>query len=215
MKNRSKYGVTVSALALVVVGGAAQAAPVTKPFTHTLTRPLTDPGNSNYTVEIDLNEDGVKDVRVTHATFTQTGVAVARSLNAVDGLNGASILFHGGTAAGLKPGEPVDPAGTYAGQAAALQFIGTFGGIVGNPEFLEPDVALGVRIPVGGQSYYAWLGAQLLGSTGPILGSDTLLLHDYGYETTPDIAVAAQAPEPASLALLGLAAVPMLGRRRR
>jgi MYXO-CTERM domain-containing protein len=209
-----RKGVSIAFLALASAL-SADAAPVVNSFNQILTRPAGDPGNSNYTTLIDLNNDGTNDVSIAHTTMLETGQTLPHSINIISGINGAAILTNGTFPIALHPGQLVDPAGTYSTSVLHLLDTIPLGTNGPNPDFASPDVAVGVRIPAGAQNDYAWLGVQLANPVAGNFLSDRLILHDYGYETTANTAVAAEAPEPASLALIALAAVPLLRRRRR
>jgi len=203
--------VTVSII-VAIQTHSASAAPVVKSFNQVLTRVPADPLASVQGATLDLNDDSIPDVSILHSTFAETGLALPHSQDVVGGMNGATILTTASKATSLSPGQLVDPAGVYL--TGAVTMIDTFNPSFGNPAFSQPDVAIGVRIPVGGQNFYAWLGVQL---AGPVAGnptSDRLILHDYGYETAANSAVAAQAPEPDAVALLTLTAGLLLARRR-
>jgi hypothetical protein len=198
---------------------AVHAAPVTASLNQPLVIPAF-PANDFVTVDLDLNNDAVPDVRILHQSFRETHVNFADSIDSAVGLNGAQVLTSGGTAAALSPGQTAGPAGTYS-SASTLMINTEFfrDGLAGTPAnlaFLNPYVAIGLQIPVGGQNYYAWLGVQSTGNQTNQFGTNTLLLHDYGYETSPNTAVAAAAPEPASATVaVGLGLLLGLRRHRR
>jgi hypothetical protein len=219
IRKEEKMGPSISqfrfifVLLLLAFSATAHAALVIKPLNQTITRPAADPPQFTGGVNLDLNDDSIPDVSIVHQTFAETGLALPHSQNVIGGINGATILGDGSKVAALKPGQLVDPAGNYL--SGVVTIIDSYNAGFGNPLFTQPDVAIGVRIPVGGQNYYAWLGVQLAGAIAENPNSDRLLLHDYGYQTTPNTAAIAQAPEPAGLALIALATVPLLIRRRR
>jgi hypothetical protein len=212
-----------AAAILVTIGlaftRAVDAAPVTVSMNQSLVIPPY-PANDFVTVDLDLNNDVVPDVRIVHQSFRETHINFADSIDTAVGLNGAQVLLTspGSAAAALAPGQMVGPGGTFSAVTTFLinteYFRDGVDNTPGNLDFLNPDVAMGVQIPVGGQNYYAWLGVQSTGNKTNQFGTNALVLHDFGYETSPNTPVAAAAPEPASGALLvGLGMI--VARRRR
>jgi hypothetical protein len=197
--------------ALALAAGVAHAAPVTKPLSIPLVADPLAPLGTAVRRDLDLNDDGTLDVRIFHIPDYNNGIPIGTSDDEVFGLNGAQILKVGFSAAPLKPGQSTDPAGTFVNSTSIIQSFHPFPGSL---PFLDPDTAIGVRIPVGGQNYYAWLGAQSKDNGGSF-SYNTFLLHDYGYETSPNTPVAALAPEPSTFAVVAVATAPLFGRRRR
>jgi hypothetical protein len=220
--DRVRRAPCAAVLSLLALCPLSYAAPVTVPFGQMIHAPLTT------NVTLDLNNDAVNDVVVSHYNSRATGIDFAAGQENIQGLNGASILMSGSLVASRTFGQTVGPADTFGTTGANVIIVNTITTgtgyappAQGNPDFVTPSptatgakYAVGVKIPVGGQNYYAWLGVESSGNA-PGTGLNTLFLDHYGYETSPNTAVAVTVPEPASLSVLVLAAAPLLARRRR
>lgn len=217
MRNLFWYRATALIVGLALLGAKANAAPVTVSLNQPVVLPPF-PANDFLNIDLDLNNDGTPDIRVEHQSFRETHINFADSVDSAYGLNGASILSSAGIANALSPGDSVGPVGTFS--TALVTLIDTESyrdpvlGTPGNLAFLNPDVAVGVQIPVGGQNFYAWLGVQSKDNTNQV-GTNTLLLHDFGYETSANTAVVAQAPEPPAASVAAVFTLSLTCRRRR
>ncbi|RKY24127.1 MAG: hypothetical protein DRP62_04460 [Planctomycetota bacterium] len=81
-------------------------------------------------------------------------------------------------------------------------------------EFLDETRGyVGFSFHIGPDTHWGWAEISIDLSGDP--GEGWLILYGYGYETEPDTPIAAGAPEPAMIALLGLGSLVLLRRKRK
>lgn len=195
--------------------------------------PLYHPsGTGDVIVNRDLNQDGINDVEISHYPVIDAGVQTSYSIDYVKCLNGASVVMNGKGIASKAIGTSVGPADTFGSPGAFTTIVYSyrpyddFPSLFGDQNFAVANIpehtsyAVGVKIPVNDQDYFAYLGFSTINNgAGGFAGRTTngFIMDYYGYETAPNTAVTVVLPEPASLSLslLALAAAPLLARRRR
>jgi len=131
-----------------------------------------------------------------HTNFDPSDIGAAKVAGRVH-VGGDFGVF----AVGLNLGESIPAA--YAWDASGFVYFEAFGTAL--PEGVPTYLGLGFN-PGDGQ-HYGWIGVVREGHQ--------LDAFAWGYETLPDVPIAAGVPEPTSLSLIFLAAAGIVARRRR
>src|SRR3972149_260780 len=162
----------------------------------------------------DMNGDAIADFRF---RFQPSGGAAARIR--FQGVYGSADLTNSpakGSTYYVRSFELGDLIGPGTPAAAANGLVRSDSTNFGNPT--DPQYA-GIALLIGRDTHYGWLRMKtepidpITGAAAPPL---TGTIFDWAYESVPDTAIAAGAPEPSSLALLAAGAgAGAFGLRRR
>jgi hypothetical protein len=186
--------------------------------------------HANHHLDVDLNNDGKTDIRVSVASFKSSNSYFVAQLwaagapgNSVDDVGGTS--YKRGWAKALAAGAQIGRSAVFLNRGV---MIGADVGVVTNGYFENTtDRFVGVSFQINGTTHYGWIGFRqvtYLKEEGDI----TATLTGWAYETeanTPIIAgdegsgasdgESAKAAEPTSLELLAAGNVAMAEWRRR
>lgn len=154
-------------------------------------------GPTGVPVSIDINGDGIVDLvfSATQEDFDpESGACTGFGTATAFGQNGSLVWacpgFGGSPILTYPPGEPIGPDsdGNCSGAAPMAS-----GAIIDEAEFIVLDgpQTLGVSLAIGDHTHWAWVRVE---PGPPICEHTTVLVMSYGYETTPDMPVLAEAP---------------------
>lgn len=159
---------------------------------------------SGFSQNIDLNSDGFNDV-------------LFKNYNFVGGpYQGASVNFFPGKFVGFSSGLSYVSALNAGFMIDAASATGNFAGSMAygaanpNAQFNNvTDKYVGLTFPAGANNHFGWVRVDVNNA------AKTLLIKDWGYETTPSVGIPAGVPEPGTLGMLAAGGLGLAALRKK
>ena len=154
--------------------------------------------NSNATQQIDINGDGVLDIRFEAYNYTYPAYSTDYNTLVSYGLNGAEVLTASETitiggstyevdaAIGLAAGATISPAQAVWKEEGGIGFKGEYYGVaIEAGQFFNVDRYIGIRFQASGNTHYGWIRVRASEDGG------TLTIQEYAYHIVPNNAIIA------------------------
>ena len=118
-----------------------------------------------------------------------------------------------GTAGNLAVGTSIGSTGSYNTRTGNVYGTTAATGLAGGWTYSSDNIIGFKFVAAAGTTHYGWMRFAMGAATGSTTVGPTRTVVDYGWESTAGTAIAAGAPAPGAIALLGLAG--LATRRRR
>ena len=118
-----------------------------------------------------------------------------------------------GTAGNLAVGTSIGSTGSYNTSTGNVYGTTAATGLAGGWTYSSENIIGFKFVAAAGTTHYGWMRFAMGAATGSTTVGPTRTVVDYGWESTAGTAIAAGAPAPGAIALLGLAG--LATRRRR